>query len=189
MDVAWLTRRQHEAREENPAIAQRLAEMSGFIDDTIDKMRRVSQELRPPELDAIAIGIALETHTRQLAARAGLKVFADINPDVDLTDEHAIGLFRIAQEALTNIVRHAAASAVWISLTELNDHVELRIRDDGRGTASNAFDFGNHGSGLMGMQERAQLMGAQLQILRPDQGGTLIFLRVSLHGSDDPIIQ
>ena len=178
MDLAWLTRRQQESPYQNGAVKKPLRDMSHFIDATIDSMRRMATGLHPAALDSLGLSLVIETHTRQLAYRSGVMVFADMRHDLRLNSEQSIALLRIAQEALTNIVRHAKARAVWISLSNSTGYSELRIRDDGGGISSSEQVGVARSSGLAGMHERARMMGASLVIRDAPQRGTLVLARI-----------
>ena len=113
---------------------------------------------------------------RSTSERSGLRVRHELADDLpSLAPEHDLAIYRTAQESLTNVVRHAEASGVALSLAANNGHVVLSVTDDGRGVATEALhDFG----GVGGMRERAMLVGGKLEIGRGPTGGTQVRLEV-----------
>ncbi|AMM25470.1 cache domain-containing protein [Variovorax sp. PAMC 28711] len=138
----------------------------GALSQAIGEVRRISHDLRPALLDDLGLPAALEHIGNQLAQRSGLTV--TVSPHVQeerLPELQAVSLFRVAQEALRNVERHAGASRVDIRLDDAHDRLELRITDDGRG-----FDVQNvelskdRGIGLTNMRERVERNGGQFQL-------------------------
>jgi signal transduction histidine kinase len=132
------------------------------IDEIVDIVRRIATDLRPAILDDLGIVAALEQQLRRLRESTGVAttLHADDEPELDMLT--AVTLYRIAQEALANVVRHANATSVDVSLALRDGSVELEIRDDGRG-----FDVPSAGPsalGLIGMRERAELLGGSVTI-------------------------
>ena len=157
-----------ELRPEPASMAQRLRDTIGVADSTLQQVRNLSLDLRPSMLDDLGLAAALRWHLDQQAQRTGFvgQFIADtlegeLDPDIRVT------CFRIAQEALTNVVRHAQAQRVMVELHQLDDELKLSIRDDGVGfDVRKAWKSAVHGAslGVLGMQERAQLAGGQLVI-------------------------
>lgn len=158
----------------------RIAELRELVTDTLDDVRRVAFDLRPAVLDDIGLSTALLRLTSDLKGRTGL--------DVDLTlegadDDHRLEpqtetmLYRIAQESLTNVVRHAGTSHAGLSLVRSANEVRLRITDQGSGFDTEA----SAGSlGLVGMAERAALIGARFAIRSKPNEGTEISVEVTV---------
>lgn len=180
LDVAWLSRRL--AEQHVPAITQRLYEMSDTIDAAIEDVRRIARGLQPSALEHEDFGVAIETQARKIAKRAGVQIFVDTDFEINLPIDYANSLYRISQEALSNIVRHAQASSVWLSLTQSKEHVELHIRDDGRGIPNRD----HQGSGLRNMRERAESMGAQFKVQSAQSGGTVLSVLLPLPNASRP---
>jgi|GEM_PF-4011638 len=152
-------------RQEDPSDFKQVLKI---VDETIQKVRQLSHQLRPAVLDDLGLMAALEWQSQLVSERAALPVDFDLNiEDAQLSTEVRTACFRIAQEALTNVMRHAEASRVQISLSESHGEIKLVIQDDGIGFEvrkchSNVID--GRGFGLSGMQERAELINGQLDI-------------------------
>jgi signal transduction histidine kinase len=156
----------------------KISAMSALIDMTIDVVRRISAELRPSILDDLGLAAAVEWQAQQFQTRTGILCIYDC-PDfhIDLDPERSTAVFRIFQEALTNVLRHAHATRIDISLDEDDGEVLLRIQDNGRGIReSERTDMGS--LGLLGMRERADLIGGSLEIMGIQGTGTTVVLRV-----------
>lgn len=149
-------------------------ELSRRLDDAVDFVRRVSSELRPPVLDRLGLAAALEWQVRELEARTGLAVVLEITGvDEPIDDMASITLFRIAQEALTNVARHADATEIWVELRATDGELALVVRDDGKGIEPRtAEDAGS--LGVLGMKERALLANGRLEIRGEPGAGTTV---------------
>ena len=142
----------------------------------VEKTRDLARGLRPVALDEFGLRSALTTLAAGVAERTGLRVRNELADDLPvLAPESDLAIYRTAQESLTNVVRHAEATAVALSLAAVNGSVVLSVADDGRGVAEGALhDFG----GVGGMRERAMLIGGRLEISRGPLGGTEVRLEV-----------
>jgi two-component system, NarL family, sensor histidine kinase UhpB len=142
----------------------------------VEKTRDLARGLRPVALDEFGLRSALTTLAAGVAERTGLRVRNELADDLPvLAPESDLAIYRTAQESLTNVVRHAEATAVALSLAAVNGSVVLSVADDGRGVAEGALhDFG----GVGGMRERAMLIGGRLEISRGPLGGTQVRLEV-----------
>lgn len=146
----------------------------------LDEVRAVARSLRPDVLDDLGLRSALAALTTDLFGPTDTLVRRGVTPGLPELDERSeLVVFRVAQEALTNVARHAAASTVEVQLGRSGDVVELRVLDDGIGIAPDA-----RGTGLRGMRERATLVGGTVEVRRRDGGGTQVTLRVPLPGAD-----
>jgi len=139
----------------------------------LKELRRICQELRPPTLDVFGLASAIRSHTEDF--KALLAVDLDLMDDKkQLPDEVAINLFRVYQEALTNVEKHAGAGRVEVKLTLSPDEVMLSIKDDGCGfvVPRRIGVFVRQGCfGLMGMKEQVEMVGGKLQVIsQPGQG-------------------
>ena len=143
-------------------------------------MRRISADLRPGVLDKLGLTAALEWLARTLETRTDLviEVEAD-NVDAALDEFLSVTLFRITQEALTNVVRHAQADMVRISLVTTEQEAVLTISDDGQGIAMDAAE-GSGSLGIIGMRERAMLVNGRLSIRGVAEQGTTVSVTVPL---------
>ena len=149
---------------------------------TLADVRNISQELRPALLDSVGLDAALKQLSRELAERSKLKISAlsTVSKDIleALDDDKEITLFRIAQESLTNVIRHAQAQEVSVILNMRNNTLQLSIEDDGKGFDSTA-TFKGH-LGLVAMRERLELVGGSFNIESEAGTGTVIYARIPL---------
>jgi len=164
-------------------VMNRLQSLVGLVDIGVAMVSRIAMKLRPPALDHLGLAEAIRWEAAAFQARSGLRCHVlgrkSETTDSALTHGQQTALFRIFQEALTNIVRHADASAVRVRLTETRGGFELRITDNGRGiTRAEIADAGS--IGLLGMRERAMQAGARLAISGSPGKGTLVTVRVPL---------
>jgi signal transduction histidine kinase len=160
--------------------SQRIDAISSLIDETIRTVRRISTELRPGILDDLGLVAAVEWAAEEFQARAGIACQVSLphtNPAIDA--ERATALFRILQETLTNIARHAGATQVTIGLSQESGYAALEVRDNGRGIGENQLSA--PGSlGILGMRERALLLGGEFFIGSPGKG-TTVRVRIPIH--------
>ncbi|TDY21067.1 two-component system NarL family sensor kinase [Paraburkholderia sp. BL6665CI2N2] len=173
-----------------PAAEAALTTSLTRLGDTLREVRRISHALRPSMLDDLGVAAALEQLSRELSEQSGIEIgFTQIahTHAAALPDAVNTVLFRIAQEALTNIVRHAHASSAALALEISNDAVTLNIADNGRGfDVTHVFVGRRSGVGLRNMRERLEALGGTLS-LSSQAGHTLITARVPL-GSTEPAL-
>jgi two-component system sensor histidine kinase UhpB len=144
--------------------------------ESLDDLRRIARELRPEVLDDLGLPSALIALASGLAKRAGLVIERRVARSLPaLSPEVELVLYRVAQESLTNVARHAEASRVELVLEPAGDGVVLRVRDDGKGFHAGTAEPVN---GIRGMRERAVLIGARLRIDSPPGCGTEVELQV-----------
>jgi two-component system sensor histidine kinase UhpB len=142
--------------------------------DSLDEIRRIARRLRPGVLEELGLASALKALTTEISAHSRITARRQLDPDLPpLGEEAELVLYRVAQESLTNIVRHAGARHIELTLRRTPTGVELRIRDDGRGLHG-----APEGAGIRGMRERALLIGAELTLGPAPQGGTEVRLDV-----------
>lgn len=178
-DVSWLTSEIAKVpAHPTVAIANKLQAMAGLIELSIKSVQQIASELRPPALDHFGLGEAIEWEAAMFEQRTGIRCrLGAKRPAHELASERAMAVFRIFQEALTNVARHAGAGAVRVSLRETRRELVLEIRDNGRGVEPEALTRPSS-TGLLGMQERARLLGGSLTIAGARGRGTRIVLRV-----------
>ncbi|TBU88667.1 PAS domain-containing sensor histidine kinase [Phytopseudomonas dryadis] len=163
----------------DPGLRERLDNMKRLIAQLFQLVRDVATALRPPILDA-GIASAIEWQARRFEARTQIPCLVEVPEHLpDLADAKAIGLFRILQEALTNVMRHAEAQTVEVSLELQGETLCLNIGDDGRGFRPEAVRSDSFG--LVGMRERVLMLGGQLSIDSRVGEGTLLRVRVPLN--------
>jgi len=164
---------QDAAATEAPALSARLAETALMVDDLVKSVRRIATELRPPILDQLGFPAAVEWLAQDFSRRTGLRCQTTILPtDGAITSELATALFRIVQEALTNVLRHAGATRVDIELGMKSGCVMLEIDDDGSGITEAGMGPGS--LGILGMRERAAVLGGVLEVAPRSNGGTRV---------------
>jgi PAS domain S-box-containing protein len=156
--------------------------MSDEIDATIKTVRRISTELRPGMLDDLGLAAAIEWQGQEFAARMGIECQVRL-PDHDLVPnrEQATAIFRIFQETLTNVARHADATKVDVTLESVGDTIRLLVHDNGRGF-DRAQVTAKHSLGLLGMQERAETLGGSLEVESAFGQGTIVTAVMPLGG-------
>ncbi|MET0335321.1 MAG: histidine kinase [Rhizobacter sp.] len=135
---------------------QTVQEMVTLIDEAINVARRIAAELRPPLLDDLGLGAAVEHFAATLERQSGMQIRCDVSDDTVLSANQANQLFRILQEATTNVLRHASANEIRIDASVEDSHYRLEITDNGVGPGAVRADA----AGLRNMEERAQLIGA-----------------------------
>ena len=171
MDIAWLGRRKDIGEEQRD---QKIREILTFLDGTVNTVRKLSAELRPSILDDLGLVEALEWWSNEFEKRAGITCsFRRPAQPLETPSGISIGLFRIYQESLTNVARHANAKSVAASLEAQNEQLVLKITDDGKG-----FDTSGIGHkktlGLLGMRERTLMMGGSYAIKSQPGKGTTV---------------
>lgn len=157
-----------------------LEDILGHIDEAIQSVRDICTELRPGILDDLGLAAALEWQLKQFEEMTGIRCSFFSSGDGELDREANIALFRITQEALTNIARHAEATAVEVRLVREGDELVLEVGDNGRGLRGEAGEAGS--LGLLGMKERAHALGGAFFVASEAGGGTRLTVRVPLRG-------
>lgn len=156
---------------------EKVNEMSGMIHQTIGLVRKISSELRPAVLDALDLGDALEWQTEEFQERTGIRCqFSSNAKEFALGRDASTAIFRIFQEVLTNVVRHAQATKVHVDLAQANGDLVLIVEDNGRGIRPEEVRDPKS-LGLLGMRERAHLLGGELE-LEGGAKGTVVTLKV-----------
>ncbi len=178
MDVSWMSKRK--TVQEDGELRQKAAATIGLLDQTIMTVRRIATDLRPSILDDLGLVAAIEWQCQEFGRRSGIRTeFTSAVTDFPFSSAIAIGLFRICQESLTNVARHAAAGRISIELQRENNAYMLTIEDDGKG-----FEVGTTASqktlGLLGMKERALMMGGEFRIESEPGKGTKLFVTVPI---------
>lgn len=166
-------------RQAPDALSGQLRETQESVRASLDDVHRIALELRPEALDDLGLGAALVVLADRLGERAGVKVEHRVERGLPpLTYEQELVVYRVAQEALTNVVRHASAHGAELSLRRTGERLELRIRDDGRGLQGGP----SAGGGIRGMRERALMVRADLDIRERPAGGVEVALDVPVDG-------
>uniref|UniRef100_A0A831XL92 PAS domain-containing sensor histidine kinase n=1 Tax=Geobacter metallireducens TaxID=28232 RepID=A0A831XL92_GEOME len=156
----------------------KIAGMEQLLAGAIRTVQRISSELRPAILDELGLAEAIEWLVADFGKRTGIEPTCDILlQEATFSKEQATALFRICQEALTNVIRHAAATRVNVSLEERKGRFVLMIRDNGRGITSEQLKE-KQSLGLIGMRERAYMLGGRVRICRWIQQGTVVIAHI-----------
>jgi PAS domain S-box-containing protein len=179
MDSAWL---QERLKISDPDSAERARAMDRLIDKTIQDVRSMAFRLRPGVLDDLGLVDALEWYTSDFERRTGITCIFEHNQVSDINDTVATAFYRISQEALTNVARHALAGHVDVVLTQQKKMLTLLVADNGCG-----FDIlelsDSEGLGVAGMRERAGLAGGSLEVQSRPDDGTRVYFKVPVIGS------
>lgn len=155
--------------------------LTEHIDSTIQTVRRISSELRPGVLDHLGLVAAIEWQANEFQNRTGIKCDVRSRVPEPLADQElSTTFFRIFQETLTNVIRHAGATHVAVDLKEAEGRITLEVKDNGRGIARNEI-FNSRSMGLLGMRERTELLGGVFHIGNvPRQKGTRVRVSIPL---------
>lgn len=159
------------------AVSEKAAEVKRLLEDSIKVVRNMALLLRPSMLDDLGLVPALEWQAREVSKRGGVWVEVDAGavPE-DLPEEHKTCVYRVVQEALHNIVQHAAARKVKVTVRQEQERLALAIEDDGRG-----FDTGRQkGMGLVGMEERVRHLGGSFEVQSRPGAGTVLSISLPL---------
>jgi two-component system sensor histidine kinase UhpB len=153
-----------------------VSEVQEAVRDSLEDVRRIALELRPEALDDLGLVSALAVLCERFAQRSGLTVEQGVADDLPgLESESELVVYRVAQEALTNVARHSGADQARLSMVVADGSLVLTVEDDGCGMSDNA----EAGTGIRGMRERAALIGARLDIA-PGRDGRGCAVRLSL---------
>ena len=177
VEVSWLERK---IPIDDEFSKEKLANTFMMIDDAITTIHRISSDLRPGPLEDLGLLDALEWQCSEFKKRTGIDCVLKTNiTEYDFEKNTSIAVFRIYQEALTNIVRHASASRVETSFNIDNDFLTLIVQDNGKGFDSTA-KRNKNSFGLLGMDERAHMINGQLDIESKKGAGTTVILKAPL---------
>lgn len=163
---------------------RKISRTQRLVEESVDNVHRFARELRPAMLDDLGLIPALHTFmnsfTKETGIRVSLKTFAAVE---NLSIAKRTVLYRVAQEALNNVARHAQASRVDVNIQRVEDHVDVQIKDDGK-----AFDVGRvlnskkvRHLGLLGMRERVEMLGGKFKVASAPGKGTTIHLKIPVN--------
>jgi len=177
MDVSWLALR---LPREQPQLMEKVEKMRGLVDTTVASVRRIAADLRPVMLDDLGLVAAMEHLLQELSQRTGMNIGLDADDAaLNFGEPLSSAVYRMAQEALTNVARHANASETRVELHADGDELVLTVRDNGKGFDAE-FAEKKKSYGILGIRERAQTLGGQFRIVRLEEGGTLVEVKVPL---------
>jgi two-component system sensor histidine kinase UhpB len=182
MDVSWLERK---AIADPSTLTEKTQEMIQLIDETIRTIRRIATELRPGVLDNLGIQAAIEWQAQEFEHHTGIHCTLSFEPSaITLDDLRSTALFRILQETLTNVARHAHATAVHIALEEDHGDVSLQVRDNGKGISSEDLAILNS-FGIIGIRERVSHLGGRVNFSGTPGKGTIVRVTLPLERSHE----
>ena len=187
LDVSWVHKQLVESKGpvEQSVMLARLNSSMTLLDSAIQSVREIATTLRPGVLDQLGLEEAVEWQAREFRDRTGIACTTTITPArLGVGPQQSTALFRILQEVLTNVVRHAQASRVDVTLKETGEHVTLVVRDNGKGI-TDAEQSGPKAFGLLGMRLRAQQEGGILDIQSASGMGTTVTVRLPLYKTTD----
>ncbi len=173
MDLSWLAKKMQKTDENSDKIQQKIATMVSLIDSTISTVRKISSELRPGVLDYLGLPAAIEWQAQEFQNRTGTKCLIEKLPsEIEISNDVSTAIFRIFQETLTNITRHAEATEVNVLLNFTEDEISLEVKDNGKGIPQEEIE-NRKSFGLLGMEERAALFNGRFEIFASNPGTTV----------------
>jgi signal transduction histidine kinase len=173
MDLSWINKR---TKDDTTGLKAKLDEMMNTINETLKTVKKISFDLRPGTLDDLGLIATIEFYCSEFEKRSGIKCVFNTNEEhIDINPDAATAIFRIFQETLTNVMRHAEATLVTVSIECIKKHLELTITDNGKGVKIEEM---NHlrSLGILGMKERAADFGGVLFINPGIEKGTTVKL-------------
>jgi signal transduction histidine kinase len=177
IDISWLNNKLPDGRD---IIREKLASMVALIDGTVQTVRKVSEDLRPGILDDFGLPAAIEWQTEEFQKRTGIECKSVFYPDeLVLSKEQSTNLFRIVQESLTNVIRHAEATRVEVRINAKEGILILEIQDNGKGI-SEAATADSRSFGLIGVKERAYSLGGEVTITGVRNEGTCLTVKMPI---------
>ncbi|HMW36921.1 MAG TPA: two-component regulator propeller domain-containing protein, partial [bacterium] len=176
MDLSWIQKR----LPEDSSLKEKSNTMSSLIDATVKSVQRIASELRPGLLDDLGVSAAIEWQSSEFEKRTGIQCRCYLEQgDTAVTNEQGTALFRIFQETLTNVMRHAEATEVVIEFFAEHEHLHLIIRDNGKGITKVQLNS-PHSLGLMGMRERIQHLQGEITISGEQGKGTVVHVSLPI---------
>lgn len=172
---SMLERAKKHAPEDSPLRAE-LREVSEVAQSTLESVRSLSQALHPVMLDEAGLETTVEWYLRTVEKQTGVDIsYEKSGTPFAVEGSAGVHVYRVLQEALNNVARHSGARQAWVRLRFEPESLQLEVEDHGKGLSNNG---ARQGIGLVGMRERAELLGANIQFSQPLEGGTLVRLRV-----------
>ncbi len=174
MDLSWLSQRLPKGHKDQRLLLEKTKSMSELLNKTMRSVQRISAELRPGLLDDLGLVPAMEWQAQQFEKRAKIRCEVSLDSEeIDLDHNLSTALFRIFQEALTNVARHAKATRVKVNFKEINGKLTLKVKDNGKGITQAEVQSPDS-LGIVGMRERIYPWQGKIEITgKPDRGTTL----------------
>jgi PAS domain S-box-containing protein len=172
LDISWLEK--HESKEDKKKWLEKLNSVSRNIENTIKQVQKISSDLRPTLLDNLGLAAAIEWQIKEFTKKTGIRCFVSLeNKELEVNKEVSTTVFRILQESLTNVLRHANATEVKANLIRKSNKLLLEIRDNGVGILNGQINNPNS-LGLLGIQERVRSLKGKIDIIGfPGKGTTI----------------
>jgi len=179
--LAWLGGRMAKTIDEEvrQPLEEKIVEMDRMLDSTLETVRRILSALRPPLLDDLGLKAAIEFHLQEFSRRVGIRYDLEVTTMHQPPPADATAIFRVFQEILTNVARHAKASRIKVVVFRSKSQFGITVEDNGKGISPDDVRALKH-FGILGMQERAWSIGGELEIFRRSEGGTRVTLKVPL---------
>jgi PAS domain S-box-containing protein len=187
MDLGWIEKNLSASRDPNPALLEKLMETEEIVDSAITEVQRIATDYRPDVLDNLGLVSAIKCELELLQQRSDMECQLETEEGMpEPSPGISIGLFRILQEALTNVVRHARASRVRVKLQRSGPQLRMQVLDNGVGIDPTAL-IRPGALGLLGMKEHAALLGGTLELKLREPQGTRLVVTVPFHEPTTPI--
>lgn len=175
MDVSWLAGR---LPAEDDRVREKVERMKRLVDTTVTSVRRIAHDLRPAMLDDLGLVPAIEHLLHEFSQRTGLVVGLDADAsEIDFREPLTTSVYRMVQEALTNVARHAQATEVRVAIRVEGDELAISTSDNGVGISGSGLRSGKS-LGILGIKERAGTLGGGADVYSPKEGGTVVEIRV-----------
>ena len=184
IDLSWLRKRLPEDQGQLHVKANSMIEL---IDSTIDTVQNITEELRPLVLDDLGLVAAIESETEQFQNRTGIECELNLpTEDLHLEQSVSASVFRVFQEAMVNVLRHAGATKITINMDASNDRLVMIIKDNGKGITEEQV-YAPNAFGLMGMRERIHALGGSVEISGAQGKGVTVSVDIPLDSSGESI--
>ena len=165
-----------------PGVQKQVEALLAETGDLLKQVSTLARDLRPPMLETFGLQLAITNYCGEFSSRTHLPLLLEIEPNFPpVSDLYAIILYRVLQETLTNVVKHAQATQVWVELSVEDDRISLTVQDNGQGFASQSPKMG--GLGLVGIRERLELVGGELTIRSNPGRGSVLSAYLPLHST------
>jgi two-component system sensor kinase len=175
MDASWLAGR---VATEDDKVREKIERMKGLVDSTVASVRRLAHDLRPAMLDDLGLVAAIENLLHEFSNRSGIVVGLDTSTgEIDFREPLATGVYRMVQEALTNVARHARATEVRVALRVKKNNLTVTAWDNGIGISAARLQSGKS-LGILGIKERARTLGGGADVFSPAEGGTVVEIKI-----------
>jgi two-component system sensor histidine kinase UhpB len=169
--------------DDQQVLKEKIESSLKLIDDSINSIQKITEKLRPNVLDELGIAAAIDWQAKDFSERTGIGCICDLSNEEPILDkEKSTAIFRIFQEALTNVARHSNANKVFVNLKEFKENLILEIKDNGKGITQSQINDPKS-MGILGMKERAILFGGSLQIKSSMNSGTTVRVELPINSS------